>query len=328
MDVMRVLSGIQPSGDLHIGNYLGAIRNWVKEQYENDAFYTIVDLHAITVEHSPKALRDNSLSLAATLIAAGLNPEICTIFVQSHVSAHSELAWLLECTATYGELSRMTQFKDKGKNSESIRAGLFTYPALMAADILVYRADMVPVGEDQRQHLELARDIAVRFNSKYGETFTIPTAKIPPFGARIMDLSNPNKKMSKSSESKAGTLFILDSHDDIAKKISRAVTDTDNQVRYDPQNKPGVSNLIELLAAAIGQLPADVAEKFSLYGELKKATTDAVISMLDPVQKRYIELIEDPKAIRDILKMGADKARAASSATLRSAKENIGLLQP
>lgn len=326
--MIRVLSGIQPSGDLHIGNYLGAIRNWVQEQYQNDAFYTIVDLHAITVEHSPSALRENSLALTATLIAAGLDPEICTIFVQSHVSAHSELAWILQCTATYGELSRMTQFKDKGRNNESIRAGLFTYPALMAADILAYQADLVPVGEDQRQHLELARDVAIRFNTKYGETFTVPKAKIPLVGARIMDLANPTKKMSKSSESKAGTIFILDSHDEIAKKISRAVTDTDNEVRYDPENKPGVSNLIELLSAATGELPTEVATSFSMYGELKKATTDAVISMLDPVQKRYFELSEDPTAIRQILKMGADKAREASSATLQTAKDNIGLLQP
>ncbi len=328
MAVLRVLSGIQPSGELHIGNYLGAIRNWVQNQYEYDAFYTIVDLHAITIEHSPRELRNNTLELATTLIAAGLDPKICTIFVQSHVSAHTELSWLLECTATYGELSRMTQFKDKGKNDESIRAGLFTYPALMAADILAYQANLVPVGEDQRQHLELTRDIAIRFNTKYGETFTVPKATIPPVGARVMDLTNPTRKMSKSSTTESGILYLLDSHEAIAKKISRAVTDTDNQVKYDPQSKPGVSNLLELLSACTGENPETIASRYTRYGELKKDTTEAIISILEPLQQNYYELRKDPGQIAAILELGAKKAREIANQTVSLAKANMGFLAP
>ncbi|TAN25018.1 MAG: tryptophan--tRNA ligase, partial [Actinomycetota bacterium] len=292
--VIRVLSGIQPSGELHIGNYLGAIRAWVHDQYEFDSFFTIVDLHAITVEHSPEELRDNTLQLAMTLLAAGLDPEVCTIFAQSHVSAHAELSWLLECTATFGELSRMTQFKDKGKNDESIRAGLFTYPALMAADILLYQAERVPVGEDQRQHLELTRNVATRFNTKYGETFTIPQATIAPLGSRIMDLAHPDKKMSKSSQSPAGTLFILDPPEVISRKVSRAVTDTESVVKFDPENKPGVSNLIELYCAATGDEPSELVSRHSMYGQLKKTVADALIALLEPLQQRYEEFAKDP----------------------------------
>lgn len=328
MAVPRVLSGIQPSGELHIGNYLGAIRNWVRDQFEHDAFYTIVDLHAITVEHSPKELRKSTLELATTLIAAGLDPKICTIFVQSHVSAHTELSWLLECTATFGELSRMTQFKDKGKNDESVRAGLFTYPALMAADILAYQADLVPVGEDQRQHLELTRDIAIRFNTKYGTTFTVPRATIPPVGARVMDLMNPTKKMSKSAQVQSGIIYLLDSHDKIAKKISRAVTDTDNQVKYDPSSKPGVSNLLEILSACTGENPETIASRYSRYGDLKKDTTEAIISVLEPLQQNYFELSKDPSQIAAILEIGAEKARVIANQTVSLAKDNIGFLAP
>lgn len=326
--VIRVLSGIQPSGDLHVGNYLGAIQAWLQDQHEFDAFFTIVDLHAITVEHSPELLRANTLKLAMTLLAAGLDPEICTIFVQSHVPAHAELSWILECTATYGELSRMTQFKDKGRSNDSIRAGLFTYPALMAADILLYQAERVPVGEDQRQHLELTRDLAIRFNTKYGETFTIPQATIPPLGARVMDLAHPTAKMSKSSKSVAGTLYILDSPEDISRKVGRAVTDTENSVRFDPANKPGVSNLIDLYCAATGESPVEVASRHTMYGELKKSVADALIALLKPVQDRYSELCKDPAEVSRILKLGAEKAAEVANPTLMVAKNNIGLVAP
>lgn len=326
--VIRVLSGIQPSGELHIGNYLGAIRSWVRDQYEFDSFFTIVDLHAITVEHSPQELRKNTLRLAMTLLAAGLDPEACTIFAQSHVSAHAELSWLLECTATFGELSRMTQFKDKGRSDESIRAGLFTYPALMAADILLYQAERVPVGEDQRQHLELTRDIAIRFNAKYGQTFTIPQATIPPLGSRVMDLVHPTKKMSKSSQSTAGTIFILDPPETIAKKVSRAVTDTENVVRFDPENKPGISNLIELWCAATGNEPSQLVSQHSMYGELKKTVADALIALLEPLQRRYQELQKDPGEVSRMLKLGAEKAKFVAEPTLELAKANMGLVAP
>lgn len=326
--VTRVLSGIQPSGELHIGNYLGAIQSWVRSQYDFDAYYTIVDLHAITVDHSPEKLRANTLSMAMTLLAAGLDPTVCTIFVQSHVSAHSELSWILECTATYGELSRMTQFKDKGKNEESVRAGLFTYPALMAADILAYQAEQVPVGEDQRQHLELTRDLAIRFNTKYGETFKIPEASIPPIGAKIMDLTQPQKKMSKSMPSNAGIIYILDTPDQINKKISKAVTDTDNEVRYDPETKPGVSNLLELYSAATGENPNEVASQFNMYGPLKKAVAEAIVALLSPLQQHYDELSRDPGEVSRILRLGAHKATETAASTLEKAKKNIGFLAP
>ncbi len=326
--VIRVLSGIQPSGELHIGNYFGAIQAWVNDQHSFDSFFTIVDLHAITVEHSPEELRSNTLSLAMTLLAAGLDPQICTIFVQSHVSAHAELSWLLECTATYGELSRMTQFKEKGRSDESIRAGLFTYPALMAADILLYQAERVPVGEDQRQHLELTRDIAIRFNTKYGETFKIPEATIPPLGARVMDLAHPTKKMSKSAKSRAGTIFILDSPDEIAKKVGRAVTDAENRVEYDADRKPGVTNLLEIYCAATGENPSEVASRHKMYGDLKKSATDALVALLEPLQARYIELSKDPAEVGRILKLGSQKAMDIAAPTLKMAKNNIGLVIP
>ena len=324
--MIRVLSGIQPSGELHIGNFFGAIQSWVKDQHNFDSFFTIVDLHAITVEHSPEELRTNTLALAMTLLASGLDPEVCTVFVQSHVSAHAELSWLLECTTTYGELSRMTQFKEKGRSDESIRAGLFTYPALMAADILLYQAERVPVGEDQRQHLELTRDIAIRFNTKYGKTFRIPQATIPPLGSRIMDLANPKNKMSKSAKSRSGTIFILDSPDEIAKKLSRAVTDTKNSVAYDPVNRPGVSNLVEIFCAATGEHPSEVAARYGLYGELKKDLATVLISLLQPLQMRYQELSKDPAEVARILRLGAQKAMEVATPTLDLAKENIGLV--
>ena len=246
----RVFSGIQPSGTLHLGNYLGALRRFVQRQQVDDCFYCIVDLHALTLEIEPAALRAATLELAATFLAAGIDPDRATLFVQSHVPQHAELAWLLECTASFGELRRMTQFKDKSQGQEQVRASLFTYPVLMAADVLLYETETVPVGDDQRQHLELTRNLAERFNGRYGHTFVVPAADIPTVGARIMDLQIPTKKMSKSTSSEQGAISIDDAPDAIRRKIRRAVTDTETEVRYDPEHKPGVSNLLEILAAA------------------------------------------------------------------------------
>src|ERR1700722_19181379 len=270
----RVLSGLQPSGELHVGNYLGAIRNWVADQYLHDAFYCIVDLHALTLDIDPDVLRDRTFETALDLLAAGLDPDRCTLFVQSHVSEHAQLAWLLECTATMGELRRMTQFKDKSAGKDSVRVGLFTYPVLQSADILLYDADRVPVGDDQRQHLELTRDLALRFNQRYGPTCVIPAPHIPPAGrgARIMDLQEPRAKMSKSADSPQGTVLLLDPPEVIERKIKRAVTDADagpNMVRYDPVAKPGVSNVVELLALATERTPQEVAGGYTQYGPLK-----------------------------------------------------------
>ena len=264
----RVLSGIQPSGDVHLGNLLGAIRNWVRDQHLADSYHPIVDLHALTVPKDPAELRSNTVKLAMTLIAAGLDPDVCTLFVQSHVAEHSNLSWLLECTVSFGELRRMTQFKDKADRADFVSAGLFSYPALMAADILLYDSDWVPVGDDQRQHLEITRDIAVRFNSRYGETFVIPEAAIPSAGARVMDLQNPTKKMSKSEASPQGTIDILEPLKTIERKIMRAVTDSDTDVRFDIAEKPGIANLLSILAACTGGEPAALAASYSQYGPL------------------------------------------------------------
>ena len=249
----RVLSGIAPSGNFTLGNYLGALRHWVSFQEGYDAFYCVVDLHALTSEIDPADLRANTLDAALNLLSVGLDPERCTLFVQSHVPEHTMLTWLLECTATVGELRRMTQFKDKGKGQETVRAGLFTYPVLMAADILLYDAAAVPVGDDQRQHLELTREVAARFNNRYGETFTVPEAAIPGTGARVMDLQHPERKMSKSADSPLGTIGLLDSDEEITRKVRKAVTDTDGEMRYDRAAKPGLANLLDLLAAATGR---------------------------------------------------------------------------
>src|SRR5581483_7312965 len=243
----RVLSGIQPTGAMHLGNYLGAVRFWVEDQHRADAYFCVVDLHALTVEHDPATLRAATLRKAQELLACGLDPDVCTLFVQSHVPAHAELSWLMESTASFGELRRMTQFKDKSDGQEGVRVALFTYPCLMAADILLYRADRVPVGDDQRQHLELARDLAVRFNARYGETFVVPGAAIPRVGARVMDLQEPTAKMSKSRGNPQGRIELFEDPASIARKVRRAVTDAGSEVRYDPATKPGVSNLLELL---------------------------------------------------------------------------------
>ena len=322
----RVLSGIQPSGDVHLGNLLGAIRNWVRDQHLADSYHPIVDLHALTVPKDPAELRSNTVKLAMTLIASGLDPDVCTLFVQSHVAEHSNLSWLLECTVSFGELRRMTQFKDKADRADFVSAGLFSYPALMAADILLYNADWVPVGDDQRQHLEITRDIAVRFNSRYGETFKIPEAAIPTAGARVMDLQNPTKKMSKSETSAQGTIDVLEPLRDIERKVMRAVTDSDNEVRYDTAAKPGVSNLLSILAACTGREPADLASSYTQYGPLKKDTAAAVVETVRPIQERYAELAADPAETARLLAIGAGKAEAVASVTLARAYDAIGLL--
>ncbi len=324
----RVLSGIKPTGRVHLGNYLGALRHWVTEQHESDSFYTVVDLHALTIEHDPVQLRERTLELARVLVAVGLDPDVATLFIQSHVAEHAELSWLMEATVTYGELHRMIQFKEKSSGQESVRAALLTYPALMAADILLYDADRVPVGEDQRQHLELARDLAIRFNHHYGATFVVPEAAVPTVGARIMDLQDPTSKMGKSSVSGAGTVYLLDDPAEVVKKVRRAVTDAEADVGFDVENKPGVSNLLSILGAATGRSPQEAAAGYSQYGALKADTADAVVELLRPIQERYRELAADPGATGAILRKGAQKAEQVASATLSRAQMAIGLLPP
>jgi len=325
--MVRVLSGVQPSGDFHLGNYLGALRQWVSHQHDHDAFYCIVDLHALTLDIDPKQLRSRTVDAAINLLAAGIDPDTSTLFVQSQVPEHPRLAWVLECTATMGELRRMTQFKDKGGGQEGVRVGLFTYPVLMAADILLYEAQRVPVGDDQRQHLELARDIATRFNYRYGHTFVVPEAAIPAVGARVMDLQHPERKMSKSIESPLGTVGVLDTPAEIERKIRKAVTDTDGEVRYDPDAKPGLSNLLELLAAATDRLPAEVAEGYARYGDLKRDVSEALVELLRPVRERHAALSEDQAAVRHVLARGAERAHEVAAATYGRAAQAIGLLE-
>ncbi|HUS62246.1 MAG TPA: tryptophan--tRNA ligase [Acidimicrobiales bacterium] len=324
----RVLSGIQPTGDIHLGNYIGAVRHWATDQRDHDSFFCVVDLHALTGEQDPNELRAKTLEVAALLLAAGLDPAVCTLFVQSHVPAHTELSWLLECVASFGELKRMTQFKDKtAKGGEgAARVGVFTYPVLMAADILLYRADRVPVGDDQRQHLELCRDIATRFNARFGETFVVPDAAIPRVGARVMDLQDPKVKMSKSRSSPQGKINVLELPEVLSKKVMKAVTDTDGVVRYDRTEKPGVSNLLELLAVATGVTPEDAAKGYDQYGPLKRDTAAAVVEMLRPLQARFSELAADPGYVTGVLADGAAKAAIVAEAALLQARDAMGLL--
>jgi tryptophanyl-tRNA synthetase len=326
--VSPVLSGMQPSGDVHLGNYLGALRNWVADQHVYESFYCVVDLHALTVEHDPAELANSTLDLATWFLAVGIDPDLSTVFVQSHVPEHAELAWVLGATATYGELGRMTQFKEKGSRGETVRAALFTYPVLMAADILLYGADRVPVGDDQRQHLELTRDIAIRFNNRYGETFVVPEAAVPRVAARVMDLQEPTRKMSKSESSPLGTILLTDPPQVVERKIKRAVTDNETEVRYDPEKKPGVSNLLELLAAATGGDPASLADRYENYGSLKQDTAAATVEMLLPLQLRRAELDRDPGSVRAILAEGAAKARSVARPTWERASRAVGLLAP
>ena len=324
----RVLSCIQPTGEVHLGNYLGALRNWVSGQHKADVFHGIVDLHALTVTEEPGVIGRNTLQLAAVLFAVGLDPDVATVFVQSHVPEHSQLGWIMECTVSFGELSRMTQFKDKSakREAEFVSAGLFTYPALQAADILLYDANEVPVGDDQRQHIEITRDIATRFNHRFGETFVIPKSVTPPSGARVMDLLNPTSKMSKSGDEDTGVIYLLDDPAKIEKKFKRAVTDSETEVVFDRERKPGVSNLLEILAAATGTTPQKAAEMYTRYGDLKAASAQAVIAMLEPIQARYFELLNDQGELMRLLHTGNGRAKEVASETLSRAQKAIGFL--
>ncbi|BBL80802.1 tryptophan--tRNA ligase [Rubrobacter xylanophilus] len=324
----RVFSGIQPSGNLHIGNYVGAIKNWVaiQERYEN--YFCIVDLHALTVPQDPKELRRKIREVAAIYLASGLDPERCVIFRQSQVSAHAELTWLLNCVARFGELSRMTQFKDKARKegTESASVGLFDYPVLMAADILLYNAHLVPVGDDQRQHLELTRTLARRFNNLYGETFVVPEAMILKTGARVMALDAPDEKMSKSSPRPASYVAILDDPDTVRRKIRRAVTDSGTEI-VAREDKPAITNLLDIYAAISGKTVPELEEQYrgKGYGEFKKDLAEVVVEALTPIRERALELLESPRELEDLLEAGAERARKAAAPALHAARAKMGL---
>ncbi|MBS5308239.1 MULTISPECIES: tryptophan--tRNA ligase [Clostridium] len=323
-----IFSGIQPSGQLTLGNYLGAIKNWVALQDEFDCYFCVVDLHAITVKQEPKDLRQRTLEVLAIYIAAGIVPEKNTLFIQSHVPAHSECAWLLTCNTYMGELSRMTQYKDKSQRyGDSIGAGLFTYPVLMAADILLYNTDLVPVGQDQKQHLEIARDIANRFNNTYSPTFKIPDPYIPKVGAKVMSLQEPTKKMSKSDDNPNSYILIMDPPEVIRKKISRAVTDSLGVINYSDE-QPGVKNLLDLLIAINGSTSEELVEyyKDKGYADLKKDVADAIVNELEPIQNKVKDILKDKKALEDIYKLGAEKANYVSMKTLRKMQKKIGFI--
>jgi tryptophanyl-tRNA synthetase len=328
----RVLSGIQPTaGSFHLGNYLGALRQWVSLQDTVEAFYCIVDLHAITLPQDPAELRRSTLVSAAQLLALGVDPSRSTLFVQSHVPEHLQLSWVLECLTGFGEASRMTQFKDKSQREGTAAAtvGLFTYPVLMAADILVYQADQVPVGEDQRQHLELTRDLAARFNSRFGKAFNVPAPLIPEGAAKILDLQSPDKKMSKSL-GPSGTVYLLDDPGVTAKKIRSAVTDTGREIVADPEDKPGVTNLLTIHSAISGQSIPELEEHFTGrgYGDLKKELAEVVTDFVTPVRARTTELLEDPAELQRILASGAERAREVAGATVEDVYEKTGFLPP
>jgi tryptophanyl-tRNA synthetase len=326
---MRIFSGIQPTGAKHFGNYSGGFRQYAATQDLGDAFFCIVDLHSITTPQDPGALREATLDLAAILLATGLDPERSTIFVQSHVSEHAECAWLLGCIATVGELRRMTQYKDKAKGQESVSAGLFTYPALMAADILLYQTDKVPIGDDQRQHLELTRNLAERFNSRYGETFKLPEGIYPEVGARVMDLQEPDRKMSTTGGTPQGTIGLLDPPDTVRRKVRSAVTDSGNEVRRS-EDKPGITNLIDMMAVATGSTPKEIEARFdgTGYGRFKEEVAEAVVALLDPIRLRYGELRANQAVLRAILAEGAAKAELIAAATLEVAYERVGFVAP
>jgi tryptophanyl-tRNA synthetase len=331
MSTKRVLSGIQPTSDsFHLGNYLGALKQWVELQDGNDAFYCIVDLHALTGDLDPTLLRKRILASAAQLIALGISPDKSTLFVQSHVAEHNQLGWIMECIAGFGEANRMTQFKDKSAKggADSARVGLFTYPMLQAADILLYQAHYVPVGEDQRQHIELTRDLATRFNTRFGETFRIPEGHILKSGAKIYDLQEPTNKMSKSSGSVAGVLEIMDTPESNIKKIKSATTDAGREVTFDEKEKPGISNLLTIHAALSGESIANLENQFAGkgYGDFKSAVAEVVIEYLRPIRDRALELLEDEDHLVKVLHAGADKARAVASATVVDTYKNLGLV--
>ena len=323
-----IFSGIQPSGNLTLGNYLGAIKNWIAFQDTYDCIYCVVDMHAITVRQVPAELRRHTYELLAIYLAAGIDPDKCTLFVQSHVPAHAQLGWILDCYTMFGELSRMTQFKDKSaKNADNINAGLFTYPSLMAADILLYQTDLVPVGQDQKQHLELSRDIAARFNGIYGDVFKIPEGFIPKAGAKIMSLAEPEKKMSKS-DGDAGSVRILDSRDELMRKFKRAVTDSDTVVRY-AEGKPGINNLMNIYSCFTGKIHEEIEREFAGkgYGEFKMAVGEAVADGLAPLQAEYQRLMADKGYLESIMKKGAEAASYMAMKTLRKVYKKIGFVQ-
>ena len=333
----RVFSGIKPSGEMHLGNYLGAVRRWVAGCPEpgsdaalsREQVFCVVDLHAMTVEYSPPALSALTRRLATLLMAAGLEEDTSLLFVQSHVSAHTELTWILNCVATFGELRRMTQFKDKSDGQESVSAGLFDYPVLMAADILLYDTAEVPVGDDQRQHVELTRDVAIRFNSRFGRTFVVPEATFPAVGARIMDLQEPTRKMSKSQDSPQGTILVLDPPAAVAKKIKSAVTDSEGSVRYDRESKAGISNLLDVYAAAAGSSVAVAESEFAGagYGKFKAAVAEAVVEFLRPLQERYADLTADPGEVDERLARGAAAAEDLAGAVIERVRRATGLIE-
>jgi len=330
MDKKIILSGIQSTGRLQLGNYLGAIDNWVKMQEEYNCYYMIANLHSLTVRNNPEELKNNTLKIIALYVAAGLDPEKNTIFIQSQVKEHAELAWILNCYTYMGELSRMTQFKDKSaKHADNINAGLFTYPVLMAGDILLYKADLVPVGEDQKQHLEIARDIAERFNKIYGETFVVPNPYIPKVGARIMGLQDPTSKMSKSCENPNDSIFLIDTPELIVKKIKKAVTDSEGVVRFDIENKPGISNLMEIYSILENKSLEDIEKEFEgqNYGVFKQKVADSIIKALESFHKKYNELMENPKYLEEICKKGAKKAKEIASKTLKEVYHKIGIIR-
>jgi tryptophanyl-tRNA synthetase len=324
---MRIFSGIQPTGAKHFGNYSGGFRQYAQTQERGEGFFCIVDLHSITTDYDPAELRDTSLDLAALLFATGLDPERSTVFIQSHVTAHAEAAWLLSAVTSYGQLGRMTQFKEKGEGRESVSAGLFTYPILMAGDILLYQTDIVPIGDDQRQHLELARDVAERFNARFGKTFKLPEGVYPEVGARIMDLQEPTKKMSTTGGTAQGTLLLLDSPDVIRKKVKSAVTDSGTDVRR-AADKPGVTALIEIMNVATGEEPEAIEARYDGggYGQFKTDVAEAVIALLEPIQTRFHEFRDDPSELSRLLAVGAEKARAASAPTLAQMYERMGFV--
>lgn len=329
MEKKTILSGIQATGNLTIGNYLGSINNWVKMQDDYDCYYMIADLHTLTVRNDPEVLRQRAMNVLAIYLAAGLDPEKNTLFLQSHVDAHTKLSWVLNCYTYMGELNRMTQFKDKSaKHADNINAGLFTYPVLMAADILVYNADLVPVGDDQRQHLEITRDIAERFNSIYGETFVIPEAFIGKQGARIMGLQDPMSKMSKSTTNLNDAIFLTDTPDEIRKKLKKAVTDSENCVKYDKENKPGVSNLMTIYGIIKEKSMDDVEAEFAGkgYGDFKGAVAEAIIEKLEPMQAKYNELLSSPEKLKAIYEKGAKKAAERADKIINQVYEKVGLI--
>jgi tryptophanyl-tRNA synthetase len=325
--VAIVFSGMQPTGEIHLGNYLGAVSRWVRDQAPGH-YFCVVDLHAITVPIDPEVLRERSVDLATWWLAAGLDPDVATVFVQSQVREHTELAWVLNCVASMGELNRMTQFKDKAEGKEFVSVGLFDYPVLQAADILLYQTEQVPVGADQRQHIELSRDIAGRFNHRFGETFTLPQAVFPAAGARIMDLQNADNKMSKSAESPQGTILLAEEPSATRKKIMRAVTDSGSEVRAEPlPEKQGIANLLDMMSAVTGQSVERLegAYEGKGYGDFKKDLAEAVNDFLAPVRQRYAELRDDRGAVRELLGKGADRAREAAEATMAQVRERVGL---